>query len=191
MLAISVALWALAILAGFTWMVDYSVRPGRAAEVPLDWPADSLIEPCAGEATVLMFIHPRCTCSRASIAELGRVMENSPPPACYQIIVSHAADFDWEASELHDRVAALPDVHVILDETGDETRRFGAYTSGFTLAYDAQRRLVFQGGITSARGHYGPNLASESLATALAEGHRTSPMPVFGCPTVTTTSERH
>jgi hypothetical protein len=88
----------------------------------------------------------------------------------------------WARSDLWNDAAAIPGVHVIEDQDGWEVRRFGASTSGQTLLYDSSGHLVFNGGITTARGHFGPNDgldAVESLLEHGAAGQQTA--PVFGC----------
>jgi hypothetical protein len=63
-----------------------------------------------------------------------------------------------------------------------EAGRFGAETSGHTLLYGADGRLLFSGGITASRGHAGEN-AGESAIIALVN-HQTplrSQTLVFGC----------
>ena len=68
------------------------------------------------------------------------------------------------------------------DENGLEAARFGAQTSGHTLVFDSNGRLVFSGGITATRGHVGANAGENAVLAALRqqipERGRTS---VFGC----------
>ena len=69
-----------------------------------------------------------------------------------------------------------------LDEGGVEASRFGAATSGQAILYDGDGRLVFSGGITAARGHFGDNAGSQALARLLIDGMPSRPhTPVFGC----------
>jgi hypothetical protein len=88
----------------------------------------------------------------------------------------------WVQSDLWVTASSIPGVHVLRDVDGADARRFGAWTSGQTLLYDAQGRLRFSGGITDARGHEGDNAGRASLESILFHGEtpaaRTS---VFGC----------
>jgi hypothetical protein len=84
------------------------------------------------------------------------------------------------------------------DEDGAEAARFGAATSGQVLVYGRDGALVFSGGITAARGHFGDNEGSKAIAHFVAdprpaaEVRERSPAdasagnlartPVFGCP---------
>ena len=88
----------------------------------------------------------------------------------------------WARSELWNDAAAIPRVHVLADQDGREVRRFRACTSGQTLLYDSGGHLVFNGGITAARGHLGANDGMDAVESMLKYGiakHHTA--PVFGC----------
>jgi hypothetical protein len=85
-------------------------------------------------------------------------------------------------SDLYKSASRIPGVRVLSDRDGVVARQFGARTSGQALLYSAAGHLVFNGGITAARGHVGPNDGVDSIL-ALLNG---SPplrhaMPVFGC----------
>jgi hypothetical protein len=89
---------------------------------------------------------------------------------------------EWEDTELRRSVAAIPSVMVLSDVDGAEARQFGAETSGHTLLFDRDGRLLFSGGITEFRGHVGDNTgerAIESLINGQAPA-RTATF-VFGC----------
>jgi hypothetical protein len=90
---------------------------------------------------------------------------------------------DWEKTDLWHRAARIPGVRVLCDEDGLEARHFGAATSGHVLLYRADGRLLFSGGITTARGHAGASAASESIVSFLTTGTaELASAPVFGCP---------
>jgi hypothetical protein len=89
---------------------------------------------------------------------------------------------DWEETDLRRSAEAIPGVKVILDPDGMEARRFGSGTSGHTLLFGVDGRLLFSGGITASRGHAGGN-AGESAIAALLDNRtpaRTRTL-VFGC----------
>lgn len=90
-------------------------------------------------------------------------------------------DQNWVHSDLWNLARAILGVQVSEDD-GTEARRFGAATSGQTMLYDARGRLVFSGGITAGRGHFGDSAGLSSLESILrgepAEFSRTN---VFGC----------
>jgi hypothetical protein len=89
---------------------------------------------------------------------------------------------DWDDTELRRSAVAIPSVTVLSDAEGAEARRFGAETSGHTLLFDRDGRLLFSGGITEFRGHVGDNAgerAIESLVNGQPPARTTT--SVFGC----------
>jgi len=71
---------------------------------------------------------------------------------------------------------------IMVDRDGVEAKRFHGYTSGQTLVYDANGRLLYNGGLTAARGHEGDN-AGRRAVIALLNGEARGPLVhnVFGC----------
>ena len=89
---------------------------------------------------------------------------------------------EWEDTELRRSAAGIPSVTVLSDIDGVEARQFGAETSGHTLLFDLDGRLLFSGGITEFRGHVGDNTgvrAIESLINGRAPARTAT--SVFGC----------
>jgi hypothetical protein len=129
--------------------------------------------------------HPQCTCTRASLDELTRVLARAPrPPKTYVLFLKPAeSEAGWEQTDLWRAAAALPNVTLLRDDAGIEARRFGVMTSGQTLLYDRRGLLVFSGGITGSRGHGGMNAGEATLVDLLTRGtadrHASN---VFGCP---------
>src|SRR5882724_1733252 len=116
-----------------------------------------------------MFAHPRCPCTRATLGELELVMAR-----CEGLLNAHVVFIrpdstteDWPRTGLWRRAAAIRGVTVHSDDAGLEARRFGVETSGHTLLYDRRGHLLFQGGITAARGHSGDNPGRSALVALL------------------------
>lgn len=88
----------------------------------------------------------------------------------------------WDKTDLWDSAAAIPGVTVLGDPDGANARRFGAMTSGHTLLYSAQGELLFSGGITLARGHFGDR-AGRSAILAMVDRAGAAPVRtrIFGC----------
>jgi hypothetical protein len=176
--------WIGTVAAGFIWLWDYAAAPGNAAEAPLRWPRDSQVVPATDRPTLVMFAHPKCVCTRASVAELARTMA-----LCRGRVAAHVLFYkpsqtssDWERTELWEAAASIPGVKVSPDLDQQEAERFAARTSGQVVLYDASGERLFQGGITPARGHEGDNLGRQALVQLLTGGSsavlRT---PVYGC----------
>jgi hypothetical protein len=179
-----VAVWTLAIFAGMLALLHYSNSPGPDVTSPATWPVSSRISLDSNRPTLIMFAHPHCPCTRASLGELNRLVSNCQGKFNTQIwfIKPPGTDADWTNTVLWRQAAAISGVTVHCDDDGVETSRFHAETSGYTVLYDPRGNLLFQGGITMSRGHEGDNpgrSALESLAQRQPLSHvRTS---VYGC----------
>src|SRR4030088_642167 len=69
------AAWLLAVAAGVLALWIYKTRPGaQGTTAARNWPAASRIHANPGRATLLLFAHPRCACTRATISELAGLM---------------------------------------------------------------------------------------------------------------------
>ena len=176
--------WTVAISFGLRTLLAYESTPGTIGTVPGQWPATSRIERLTNSPTLVMLAHPRCPCTRASVAELAALMARMQGKidAFVLFLKPRQSGTDWEDTELRRTAAAIPGVTVLSDVDGVEARRFGAETSGHTLLFDRDGRLLFSGGITEFRGHVGDNTgvrAIESLIDGRAPARTAT--SVFGC----------
>ncbi len=178
------ALWLAAGASGLAVLWEYAATPGAPADPPPQWPTTSALERAAGRQTLLVFAHPHCPCTRATIEELDRLLASvAVVPQVYVLFTKpEGTEPAWERTDLWRHAAAIPGVSVARDERGREAERFGAATSGQVLLYDVAGALRFAGGITASRGHAGDSagrsLLQELLASRQAAESRT---PVFGC----------
>lgn len=179
-----IAVWLLLLSLGIVLMVDKDARPGPAAVGPKRWPEGSTLALAPSGKTMVMFLHPACPCSLASLEELDRLVQRKAVPSTVCVVMVGPASLDRrQESRNRSRAAEIPDAILRSDSDGREAQRFGSQTSGTLLVFDAGGQLEFSGGITRARGHVGPNAAWDAAAAAL-DGHAAEPrsMPVFGCP---------
>ncbi len=189
----AVALWIPAVGFGIGMLWKYSITAGHPAAPPLDWPRTAQVDRAAGRATLVMFAHPQCGCSRASLGELAIIMAHQRDQVNASVFFYRpsAEPPAWARTDLWEMAAAIPGVHVAEDPSGSVAQTFGVFTSGQTLLYSSAGRLEFKGGITAFRGHSGDN-AGRSVITALLHDEalpgEASPAasfpvttPVFGC----------
>ena len=73
-LAIVGSLWLISVCVGMGHLIHYENTPGQAGPHPAEWPASSRIPRGKDGATLVMLVHPRCPCSRASLGELELIM---------------------------------------------------------------------------------------------------------------------
>jgi hypothetical protein len=177
-------IWALGSSLGLAAITRYSLAPGEAADPPETWPADLPLRTDVERPTLVMTIHPLCPCSRASLAELAKLMAHVGERVAAHVVfvVPPGADGVWTGSDLWDRAAAIPGV-VRVRDSGSIAARLRSATSGQTLLYGRDGKLLFSGGITAARGHAGDNAGSEAIAALLLRGEGAGDRTmVFGCP---------
>jgi hypothetical protein len=179
------ALWLFMIGTGTGFLWNYEGVPGAAAAAPERWPADSRIPRAPDRATLVMLAHPHCPCTRASVGELSRLMTQAQGRVTAYVLFVKPQGFstEWEKTDLWASAAAIPGVHVLGDDEGVEAARFHSATSGQTLLYDAEGKLLFSGGITSARGHEGDNAGRTAIVSLLTTSEDAlTKTSVFGCP---------
>jgi hypothetical protein len=182
-----VVCWASAVLGGSAALVRYKSRPGEAFDAPARWPAGSSIAPDAGQPTLLMFVHPDCPCTRASLRELVPVATAHAGRLSVRILIDSGSGDDAAARQL---AARVPGATVVTDD-GREAARFAARTSGLVVVYDAEGALMFRGGITSSRGHEGDSVGRRRLLALLAgRPSDRRDAPVFGCALADRSAER-
>jgi hypothetical protein len=182
---IAACFWLLAAVGGVVALAAYSNSPGDAGAPPGRWPKESQIPLDPSRPTLVFLAHPRCPCTRASLGELELLMAEAQGLVSAHVLFIRPAGTpeDWVETDLWRAAAAIPGVAAHRDDTGVETRRFGSETSGETLLYEPDGHLVFQGGITIARGHSGDNPGRDALMSLLRrETTRRRETPVFGCP---------
>jgi len=180
----AIALWVAALGIGFLALWRYEATPGARGGPPGQWPATSAIEPLQGVSTLVMFAHPQCVCTRASLAELARLKGRFEGRLAAYVVVLRPRDAgeEWDRSDLWDKAAGIPGVTVRRDVDGLEAERFGVFTSGHTLVYDGRGRLLFSGGLTAARGREGEAKSARQIAALLTTGKAERDVsPVFGC----------
>lgn len=185
LLVSAAVLWLILVSAGFGLLLRYGATPARTAlQPPERWPAATYLARAASLPTIVQFIHPRCACSRASLAELERLMARLAGRAEARVVIvrprGDAADFDVAA--LEQRVRRIPAAVAATDADGSESAAFGVAASGTTLLYGSDGRLLFAGGITSSRGQEGPSFGKERVFALATDGHADRvDSPVFGC----------
>jgi hypothetical protein len=182
--AVVAVLWVGAVLGGLAAMARYEFTSGGDSAAPGHWPAQSGLARTTGQETLLVFAHPKCPCTVATFDELSKVMSKAGQSTNVQVVFFKptGADPEWIDTPSMHQAAAIPGVTVVVDEGGKEAELFHALTSGRTLLYRAGGELVFDGGITAARGHAGDNAGATALAALLAAPSSVpTGAPVFGC----------
>lgn len=181
-------LWLTAVSAGTAWLWKYSLTAAPVVIAARDWPVNTGLKLQERGLTLVMFVHPECPCSRASLGELQQLVERAGGKLSPQVVFFSPEEkrSEWSDTPLWQLARDIPGVRTTADADGAEAVRFSAGSSGETFVYSATGRLLFHGGITAARGHRGDN-DGRSAIEALAD-QSTDPAadpalsPTFGCP---------
>ena len=192
-LLLACVVWVSAVGHGLSLVWGFENSPGRTGTPPSRWPDDSEIKRNGALPTLVLFIHPHCPCSRATIGELAILMTHSQGLVNVKALFVRPADFGeaWEKTDLWSSATEIPSVSVTTDDKGVEARRFGSETSGQVALYSAEGQLLFSGGITGSRGHSGDNEGRTAILSLLTTGKAAkTETPVFGCPLVKVTSKK-
>jgi hypothetical protein len=181
---LSLIAWGGVLGTGLHVLWSYESGPGPSGQPPSRWPRASLIPGPDSRPALLLFAHPQCPCTRASLDELIALMTRTRGKADVYVLFSAPPDSPdgWERTATRDSAGSIPGVRRVLDTDGVEATRFGALTSGHVLLYGADGSLLFSGGITAARGHAGDNPGRAAIVTLLS-GQRAArgQTPTFGC----------
>jgi len=182
-------LWFSALVSGWCVVERYERTPGAQSRAP-EWltgrmlPAGTLAATPKGVPVLLVALHPQCTCSLATMHELLRIVQQSHAPASIVLLMytpEHLPE-GWTRGERLRSASESLHPRIIDDTNGRWARGLGARTSGEVLLYSPAGRLLFQGGITSERGHEGASAGGELLERAMQSQERTARTPpTFGC----------
>lgn len=178
------AVWAVLVFLGFRDLTRYATTPGEGADpAALALPEGLSLE--RARPTLVLFAHPECPCTRATLRELERILVGARGALAARVYFSAEAARLQTAqdSQLMAEARAIEGLDVELDLDGVLARTMDVHTSGQTLMFSPEGRLEFAGGITRSRGHEGVNESEAAIAAILAG---TEPAfrraPVFGCP---------
>jgi hypothetical protein len=177
--------WVGLVAWGFVALQNYSLTPGRRGVVATSYPETPPAFGNSRDFILLLFAHPHCPCTRASLQELAAIVSGAGSTLRTEVILVSPPGVagDWDQTPLRQEAGQIPGVAVSSDRGGVRAARFGARTSGHTLLYDGTGALRFSGGITRARGTEGESPGRQMvLALFRGKGEAGDAPPVFGCP---------
>lgn len=184
MVAFCAAAWISLVCLGMTVLLSYEFSPGSIGNPSDRWPLNTRLRRPPNVATLVMLAHPHCPCTRASLGELERLMARLDGRLMAQVLFYEPEHppADWKQTDLWRMAAVIPKTTAAWDVGGREARLFGAGTSGQVFVYNPQGRLIFNGGITPSRGHYGDSSGRSAIISAVTDGTTSSLKGfVFGC----------
>lgn len=192
LLTTAVLVWLLVIACGLGQVWSYARTSNARMAPPEHWPASLPFSRSDSTGTLVLALHPRCPCTRATIAELQRVLADAEekPDVIALVYRPSSASRAWDDAASIDLHASLSNLRSIDDVGGQIARQFGLNTSGEIILYDRAGALRYSGGITGSRGHEGPNPGQAALLNHLEGKASVHAYPVFGCSIRQSASER-
>ncbi len=171
-------IWIVLQLFGFGLLLEYKRTPGSVGIGG---------QLCSSETDGLprlyLFLMPNCPCSAASLDALDRLITRYPHEFTTRVVLSdHRRETvaDW-GYPLKARAASLPDTQVT-PMSREMAVSFGVQTSGHVLFFDRTGKLLFSGGMTDSRGHFGDSISSQQLEVCVqGKIDRLVRTNVYGC----------
>jgi len=183
--------WAVLLAFAMYALERYRMTPAAVAAAATDRAAPATrpaqLPHHPGRLMLVMCLHPRCPCSRASLDELEVLLTCAGPDridANVIIVEPDDAPAGWSRGELWDHASRIPGVTVRADPAARDAIALGASISGDVRLFAADGRLLFAGGITDGRGHDGDNAGVDAivqLARGQAVAAAVDHTPVYGC----------
>lgn len=179
--------WVVSVACGMGLLIHYENRPGDKGHLQSRWPTESQLVRASDRDTLLVFAHPKCPCTRATLDELAWVMTRYQDrfQATVVFLQPEGESLAWSRSDIWETAVQIPGVDAVADIDGREAQNFGMQTSGHVMVFSPTGVALFEGGITPSRGHRGYSPGRQSLVDLatyhdLAEQRRHA--PVYGCP---------
>jgi hypothetical protein len=181
---ISMGLWGLACAGAMGVLLTYANTAGEMGGLREGWVVPASFERPADRAMLVVFAHPKCPCTRATMSAIERLQREVPGGFATRVVFYEpdGADATWRGTDLWARAQRLVDADAIPDPGGAIATGAGARVSGCVALFDRDGALLFWGGITPARGHEGESVGLGSLRSVLrGERGTASEAPVYGC----------
>jgi hypothetical protein len=176
--------WVSFVAIGFLVLAKEEFTPVKAVSQVALFPRNCALHLVSDKPTLVLFAHPHCPCTRASLHELGSLLAQTQNRVSAIVIftIPDGVPAGWEQGDLWNSATTIPSLQVISDPGGREAHRFNVEGSGHVLLYAPSGKLLFSGGITASRGHEGDNVGRSAVVSFILEGHASvSQTPVFGC----------
>jgi hypothetical protein len=178
------ALWVFCLVIGFLILAQEEFTPVKALPQVALFPRSSALQLVPDEPTLVLFAHPHCPCTRASLHELDSLLAQTQHRVSAIVVftIPDGVPAGWEKGDSWNAAVTIPGLRVIRDLGGWEAHQFDVQGSGHVLLFASSGKLLFSGGITASRGHEGDNAGLTAVVGFILNGHASvSQTPVFGC----------
>ncbi len=186
-LILFICVWAITLIGGVSLLAWYSSKPGDTGSPPREINRELRDSSRDKQHQLIMFIHPKCSCTRSSLRELTKILESSPSQifCTFYCFTPSDKSIRWTQTDLTETAQSISESKTIFDVDGKWAETFDVKTSGHVLLYDPKGKLQFSGGITVGRGHEGESIARTFITKAVKNKvNHEYRSPVFGCPII-------
>lgn len=181
----SVVCGSIVLIGGFTLFSSFvTASPELELNPPSRWPANSQIARQTGCPTLLIFLHPKCSCNRANLDELAEVLSRLQSDVDVHAVFycPNEQPQEWAHTDLWDQVRNLGLGAMQVDKGGLEAERFGARSSGHCFLFGTQSERLFGGGLAKGEGNSASKRGIDAVENLLrGEAVEQSDFPVVGC----------
>lgn len=183
-MCVFLTLWGAGILWSYQKLSSFVRAPGEPANASLHWDQHSGLQFDPSKNNLFVFIHPKCSCSKATLWDLETLLSKVENKVAVTVI------FDWPTGKseawykgsIWKLANSLKNVRIFVDHDSRERTRFQVKTSGQALYYSKAGELIFSGGLTPMRGHVGDSIGQEMiLGHVQSNSILTRSTAVFGC----------
>ncbi len=177
-------IWIGLLFVGHLVLFEYELTAGPLSDTTRIFPNHSAIPLTHGRQNIILFLHPACPCSEATVDEFHKLMREGEKVSVGKVVffMPLEKESDWSFLPLVLSAKRIRNVSTYYDTDGSQASLFGATTSGHILIYDGRGVLQFSGGITGSRGHTGDNRNFDvAKNTIIAKNPKFAKTPVFGC----------
>lgn len=184
LIVIVYGIWSALLFTGHVVLFEYEMTEGPLGNSKRIFPEKSTVQLTHGRQNIVLFLHPACPCSAATVDEFHELMSEGENDSIGKVVffMPPEQESEWALLPLISSVKRIRNVSISYDPNGSQADLFGATTSGHVLIYDGRGVLQFSGGITGSRGHTGDNKNLEiAKNTIIARSPKFATTPVFGC----------
>lgn len=175
-------LWLALLLCGVWVSLGFEKTPAKVIQSAGAVSSNSLNFSKSKEFQLVVFAHPQCACTKATLSELARFLGRNKNVSGRVYFIVPKAFASWKNSETFKLASRISGVDVRIDNDGQLAKDFKASASGECFLFDRKSTLLFHGGITLARGHEGDNSGLEQLtAIVQRKSELTARNVVYGC----------
>jgi hypothetical protein len=176
----AVLTWGCVLAGGFGLLIRYEATPAQTGAPPA---GENATFRDGKSFSVVIGLHPHCPCSRATVAELLKIYSHVPDKTKITALVfKPGSEPDSWIECVSLSTLQKMNATIVVDTDGGRAAALGLNTSGQIQIYSPQGKLLYNGGITGARGHAGDNIGeSRALALIREEIQSAESAPTFGC----------